>query len=183
MIRIIDFFLASFGLFVVSPLMVLIYFGLLITGGRPIFIQKRLGKSKVEFILYKFRTMKINTKSQPTHLVSLTQVTSLGNILRKSKLDELPQLWNVLLGEMSLVGPRPCLSSQLKLISARSKHGVFSVRPGVTGLAQISDINMSTPDLLAETDAKMIKMLSLSDYFYYIFMTILGKGRGDRVKS
>ncbi|BFN13744.1 hypothetical protein MspRI1_17550 [Marinobacter sp. RI1] len=98
-------------------------------------------------------------------------------------MDELPQLWNVLKGEMSLVGPRPCLFNQDELIRERQERGVFDVRPGITGLAQVSDIDMSTPRLLAETDEKMIRNLGIADYFRYIFMTVTGKGAGDRVRS
>ena len=155
----------------------------MLTGTSPIFKQKRLGKDQVPFFLYKFRTMNIKTLSIPTHMVSPNQVTKLGTFLRRSKLDELPQLYNVLLGNMSLVGPRPCLPEQKKLINLRKKYKVFSVRPGITGLAQINDIDMSLPDILAKTEQGMIKTFSLNDYFYYIFMTVLGKGSGDRIKQ
>jgi lipopolysaccharide/colanic/teichoic acid biosynthesis glycosyltransferase len=103
--------------------------------------------------------------------------------LRKTKLDELPQLWNVLKGEMSLVGPRPGLFNQQELTAVREQQGVFKVRPGITGLAQVSEIDMSTPELLAETDAKMIASLSLKNYFKYILQTVIGRGSGDRVKG
>ena len=103
--------------------------------------------------------------------------------LRCTKLGELPQLWNVLKGEMSLVGPRPGLFNQDELTAERDAIGVFKVRPGITGLAQVNDIDMSTPKLLAETDAKMIALLTVKDYFKFIFMTVLGKGSGDRVKN
>lgn len=182
MIRIFDFFLALSGLLITSPLIAFIFLSLLITRVNPVFAQKRVGKNKIEFILYKFRTMKINTKSKATHLISSNQITIVGSFLRKSKLDELPQLWNVLIGEMSLVGPRPCLQNQVELINLRSKYQVFSVRPGITGLAQINSIDMSSPVRLAQTDAKMINKLTLLGYFYYIFMTIIGKGIGDRIK-
>ena len=98
-------------------------------------------------------------------------------------MDELPQLWNVLKGDMSLVGPRPCLETQHELIEERSKRNVFSVRPGITGLAQVNDIDMSTPELLAETDAKMIASFSVKQYFYLIFLTLTGKGSGDRIRK
>ena len=106
----------------------------------------------------------------------------MGHLLRKVRLDELPQLWNVLKGEMSLVGPRPCLFSQEDLISEREKRRVLNARPGITGLAQLNGIDMSTPVLLAETDEKMLATLGVKDYFRFIFMTIVGKGAGDRVK-
>jgi lipopolysaccharide/colanic/teichoic acid biosynthesis glycosyltransferase len=96
-------------------------------------------------------------------------------------LDELPQLWNVFIGEMSLVGPRPNLFNQEELINERDSRGVYSVRPGITGLAQINKIDMSTPQLLAETDAKMTNNLNIYFYFYYIIVTVLGKGAGDRI--
>ena len=102
--------------------------------------------------------------------------------MRRSKLDELPQLFNVLKGEMSLVGPRPNLSNQDDLIVEREKFNVFDVRPGITGLAQITGINMETPDLLAKTDAEMIKTMSLKNYLKYIFKTLTGKGFGDVVQ-
>jgi len=100
-------------------------------------------------------------------------ITPFGYFLRFTKLDEVPQLLNVLIGDMSLVGPRPCLSSQRKLINERKKRGVFKVKPGITGLAQISGINMKTPTLLAKTDLKMIKKINIFYYFYYILKTLL----------
>jgi len=115
--------------------------------------------------------------------VETSAITKLGSFLRKSKLDELPQLINVFMGDMSLVGPRPNLFNQEELISERVKRGVYAVRPGITGLAQIHKIDMSTPQLLAETDAKMIKNLSVINYFFYIFKTVLGMGFGDRVSK
>src|SRR5690554_7849430 len=127
--------------------------------------------------------MKLDTASVASHLASTASITKLGGFLRKTKLDELPQLWNVLKGEMSLVGPRPGLFNQEELTAERAKRGVFDARPGITGLAQVSDIDMSTPALLAETDQKMIQSLTVVDYFKYIFMTVAGKGAGDRVRS
>ena len=111
------------------------------------------------------------------------RVTHIEFYLRKFKLDELPQLFNVLLGDMSFVGPRPNLYNQLELIEERAKRGVYSIRPGITGLAQIHKIDMSTPQLLAETDAKMIDHLNVWYYFKYIFLTVFGKGFGDRVRQ
>jgi len=125
--------------------------------------------------------MRPETGSVGTHEVNPGQVTAWGKILRRTKLDELPQLWNVLKGEMSLVGPRPCLPNQTELIQERQRLRVFCVLPGITGLAQIQGIDMSTPDLLAKTDAEMIRTMSLFNYFRYIFKTICGSGFGDRV--
>jgi lipopolysaccharide/colanic/teichoic acid biosynthesis glycosyltransferase len=118
-----------------------------------------------------------------SHLVGADAITPLGGFLRRTKLDELPQLWNVLRGDMSLVGPRPCLFGQKELIAERDAHGVFAFRPGITGLAQINRIDMSTPQLLAEMDQKMLGELSLAKYFGYIIDTILGKGSGDGVRK
>ncbi len=126
--------------------------------------------------------MRQDTASVATHLADASAVTKLGQFLRRSKLDELPQLWNVLKGEMSLVGPRPCLFSQTELIDERESRGVFKARPGITGLAQINGIDMSTTRLLAETDALMLNKMSLWGYFTFILKTVLGSGRGDRIK-
>jgi lipopolysaccharide/colanic/teichoic acid biosynthesis glycosyltransferase len=125
--------------------------------------------------------MKPDTAHTATHLADASAITPLGRFLRRTKLDELPQLWNVLKGEMSLVGPRPCLFNQQKLIDARERLNVFAAPPGITGLAQVNEIDMSTPELLAETDARMLTSLGLKDYFAYILMTVTGKGSGDRV--
>jgi lipopolysaccharide/colanic/teichoic acid biosynthesis glycosyltransferase len=114
-------------------------------------------------------------------LANADAVTPYGGFLRRSKLDELPQLWNVLKGEMSLVGPRPCLFNQEELIAERAKRRVFDARPGVTGLAQVRGVDMSTPSLLAETDAEMLENLSISHYFKLILVTLLGNGAGDRI--
>lgn len=181
MIRIFDFVFSLAGLVAGFPvLLVLTIIGLFDTGS-PIFRQVRVGRHQKPFTLVKFRTMRVDTASVATHLASSASITRFGHFLRKTKLDELPQLWNVLKGDMSLVGPRPGLFNQEELTEERAKRGVFDVRPGITGLAQVSEIDMSTPALLAETDQKMIKSLTLVDYFKYIFMTVAGKGAGDRV--
>ena len=181
MIRIFDFIFSLLGLvFGLPVLLVLTVIGLFDTGS-PIFRQVRVGRHQKPFTLVKFRTMKVDTASVATHLANSASITRFGHFLRKTKLDELPQLWNVLKGEMSLVGPRPGLFNQEELTEERAKRGVFEVRPGITGLAQVSEIDMSTPALLAETDQKMIQSLTLVDYFKYIFMTVAGKGAGDRV--
>ncbi|MGO4891629.1 sugar transferase [Flavobacterium sp. W21_SRS_FM6] len=183
LIRFMDVLFALFGLLFGLPvLLILILVGFFDTGS-PLFFQIRVGRHKKPFTLIKFRTMKPDTAHVASHLASASAITPFGGFLRKTKLDELPQLWNVLLGDMSLVGPRPCLFNQEDLIYQREKRGVLNYRPGITGLAQVNDIDMSTPELLAETDAKMLVGLATIDYFKYIFMTLIGKGKGDRVKK
>ena len=173
MIRIFDFFFSLIGLILLFPLLIILWFVGLLDNGSPLFMQKRIGRNLEPFLLIKFRTLPINTKSIGTHLLKNVKLTSYGYFLRRTKLDEIPQLVNILLGDMSLVGPRPCLLNQKKLISDRKKKGVFKALPGITGLSQISGINMKTPKLLAKTDLKMINKMNLFYYFYYIFRTIL----------
>lgn len=182
MIRFFDFFFSLFGLLLGFPVLALLWIVGFFDTGSPLFRQERVGRHKKPFTLVKFRTMKKDTASVASHLTSADAITTFGRFLRRTKLDELPQLWNVLKGEMSLVGPRPCLFNQEELISEREQRGVLAVRPGITGLAQINDIDMSTPKLLAETDQKMLQSLTVTDYFRYIIQTVLGKGKGDRVR-
>lgn len=180
MIRVLDIVISSVGLLLLWPVFLLISLGCVLETGSPLYRQQRAGKDKKPFILYKFRTMRLGTESVATHLVDSKAITRFGLLLRKYKLDELPQLWNVLKGDMSLVGPRPCLFNQCELIRERDKRTVFSVRPGVTGLGQIKKIDMSTPELLATVDSEMIETLTVKSYFEYIFQTLFGKGSGDR---
>ncbi|CAM3032033.1 sugar transferase [Chryseobacterium flavum] len=181
MIRILDFLFSFFGILFLWPIGLVLYVIGLFDTGSPIFFQERVGKGKKPFKLMKFRTMHVNTKSVATHLSSTSSVTRFGGFLRKSKLDELPQLINVLKGDMSLVGPRPNLYNQIDLIEERDKRGVYNFLPGITGLAQINEIDMSTPVELAEKDAEMLKDLNVSNYLKYILATVSGKGQGDRI--
>jgi len=182
-IRILDFIFAFFGLICALPILfVVVIIGCFDTGS-PVFIQERVGKNKRPFKLIKFRTMSVETKSVASHLASSASITKLGAFLRKTKIDELPQLINVLKGEMSLVGPRPNLFNQEELIQERDNRGVYDVLPGVTGLAQVNNIDMSTPKLLAETDQKMIATLTIKNYFKYIIQTATGSGTGDAVNT
>lgn len=182
MIRLFDFVFSLLGILCLWPLGILLYIIGLFDTGKPIFVQERVGKGKKPFNLYKFRTMYVDTKSVASHLASASSITKFGAFLRKTKLDELPQLVNVLLGDMSLVGPRPNLFNQTELIEERDKLGVYNATPGITGLAQINEVDMSTPKKLAEYDAKMLESLTIADYFKYIFATVGGKGQGDRIK-
>jgi O-antigen biosynthesis protein WbqP len=180
-IRFFDVVFSAAGLVVGSPLLGLLWILGWLENRSPIFRQVRVGRHQQPFTLVKFRTMRLDTGNVPTHMVSAASVTPLGRFLRRTKLDELPQLWNVLLGDMSLVGPRPGLPSQTALTEARARAGIFEARPGITGLAQLQGIDMSTPEMLAEADARMLSRLSLTDYFRYVVATALGGGRGDRV--
>ncbi|HDM8185446.1 TPA: sugar transferase [Vibrio harveyi] len=182
MIRLIDFLAALFGLLFLWPVLLIVTIIGLFDTGSPIFVQERVGRNKKPFKLVKFRTMSVDTQSVASHLASNASITKLGSFLRKTKIDELPQLINVLKGEMSLVGPRPNLFNQHELIIERDKFGVYDVLPGITGLAQVQNIDMSTPKLLAETDRKMIETLTIGWYFKYIIMTVTGSGSGDAVK-
>ncbi|EJL74911.1 sugar transferase [Chryseobacterium populi] len=183
MIRIFDFIFSFVGILFLWPVGIILYLVGIFDTGSPIFVQERVGRYKKPFKLIKFRTMHVNTKSVATHLSNQSSVTKFGGFLRKSKLDELPQLINVLIGDMSLVGPRPNLFNQVELIEERDKRGVYNAVPGITGLAQINEIDMSTPKDLAEKDAEMLQNLTLSDYFQYIFATVSGKGQGDRIQK
>jgi lipopolysaccharide/colanic/teichoic acid biosynthesis glycosyltransferase len=183
LLRALDGILAAAGLAAALPLLlVLMVLGWFDTGS-PLFLQQRVGRGQKPFTLIKFRTMSLGTQSVATHLANPASVTKLGGFLRRTKLDELPQLWNVLKGDMSLVGPRPCLFNQAELITERASRGIFDVRPGITGLAQVQGIDMSTPRLLAETDARMLQTLGLKTYVRYIMQTVFGAGSGDRIKA
>ena len=182
MIRIFDILFSFFGLLLLLPVGVILYVIGFFTTGKPFFVQKRVGRYKEPFNLYKFRTMYVNTEWVASHLVSESSIAKFGGFLRRTKLDELPQLINVLKGDMSLVGPRPSLFSQTEVIEEREKRGIYNYIPGITGLSQTNGIDMASPLKLAELDAEMLKNLTVGDYFKYIFATVGGKGRRDGVK-
>jgi O-antigen biosynthesis protein WbqP len=183
MIRSLDILFSLLGMICGIPVFVVVITLSLLDHGSPFFKQKRVGKNQQLFTLVKFRTMALGTQSVGTHLVDPSSITRLGRFLRKTKLDELPQLINVLTGQMSLVGPRPCLPNQTELIQERLQRGVFEVRPGITGVGQVNEIDMSTPRKLARYDQVMIRRMNLSLYFRMIIATAVGKGRGDRVRT
>lgn len=148
--------------------------------GPGLFAQRRVGLGGKEFTLYKFRTMANGTKQAGTHEVSAASITKIGGWLRRTKIDELPQVVNIVRGELSLVGPRPCLPVQTQLIEERARRGVFAVRPGITGLAQIEDIDMSDPERLARWDRQYLMRRSLLLDLRIILATFTGRGQGDR---
>jgi lipopolysaccharide/colanic/teichoic acid biosynthesis glycosyltransferase len=183
MIRLLDIVLAALGLLLGLPVLLLLWLIGYLDTGSALFWQTRVGRNQAPFRLVKFRTMRQGTASVATHLANPAAVTGWGHFLRRTKIDELPQLWNVLTGDMSLVGPRPCLTNQIELIAERARQGVFLARPGITGLAQIKGIDMSTPALLAKTDALMLQDLGIGSYLRYLLLTVFGSGRGDRIRS
>ncbi|MCV0396091.1 MAG: sugar transferase [Rhizobiaceae bacterium] len=153
------------------------------TPGPGLFGQQRVGRRGRPFRCWKLRTMHADTPERPSHEIGTSQVTRVGAWLRRRKLDELPQLWNIVRGEMSFVGPRPCLPSQTALIEERERRGVFAVRPGITGLAQINDIDMSDPVRLAEIDADYVRRRSFAFDMAILIRTVFaGAGAGDRVR-
>ncbi|PZO78525.1 MAG: lipid carrier--UDP-N-acetylgalactosaminyltransferase [Mesorhizobium amorphae] len=181
--RLFDFTAAGLGLLVLAP--VIGCLALLIRRDSPgpaIFAQKRVGREGRVFTCFKLRTMRSDTPDLPTHLASASSITRLGAVLRRTKLDELPQLWNVLWGEMSLVGPRPCLPTQELLVEERRARGVLALRPGITGLAQVDGIDMSDPVRLARRDADYLQSASFAGDILLLFKTFLGRGGGDRVR-
>ncbi|MET2827789.1 sugar transferase [Mesorhizobium shangrilense] len=164
---------AALLLLVTSPVLVIAVLAVRASSPGPaLFSQTRVGRDGALFRCHKLRTMYLGTPSLPTHEAPANAVTSVGRVLRAYKLDELPQLCNVLKGEMSLVGPRPCLPTQTELIECRAELGVLSAPPGITGLAQIQGIDMSTPRLLAETDAEYLKTASIGSDLRILLRTI-----------
>lgn len=151
--------------------------------GLSVFRQVRVGRGRRPFVLYKLRTLAQDTGDRASHEISPAQITRVGSFLRQTKLDELPQLLNVITGDMSFVGPRPCLLTQEKLIAERDELGVYSLRPGITGPAQLAGIDMSRPTELAVADAAYAANCTMWYDVGCIISTGLGRGRGDAVKT
>ena len=173
--RILELILALVGLVILVPVLLVIMLATYATSPGPaLFKQIRVGKGQKRFVIYKIRTMRLGTKEVGTHLVEAQSVTAVGRILRKLRLDEIPQLVNVVVGDMSLVGPRPSLPSQTDLIAARQAEGVYTVRPGITGFAQIQGLDMSNPIELAKVDGTYVRDRSFGLDLRIIFRTIIG---------
>lgn len=181
--RLFDLALALAGLIAAAPLIAVLMLGIRWgSAGSPLFLQKRVGRDGRIFTCCKLRTMAKDSVDMPTHLANAASITPIGAILRRTKLDELPQLWNIVRGEMSFVGPRPCLPSQNALVEERRRRGVLVLVPGITGVAQVEGIDMSDPVRLAEKDAEYIGIVSLRTDLDLIYRTILKReGQGDRV--
>ncbi len=148
--------------------------------GPALFRQIRVGRDGKPFVCMKLRTMQQNAPQVPTHQSSGGLVTPLGRRLRRWKLDELPQLWNVLRGEMSFVGPRPCLPSQEELILERRKRGLYRLRPGITGIAQVQGVDMSDPVHLATLEAKYLDGVTLPNDIAILWRTFSRAALADR---
>lgn len=153
------------------------------TPGAPLFVQERVGKNQRIFRMLKLRTMREGTVHAASHEVGAATITRLGTVLRKLKLDELPQLWNVLTGDMGLVGPRPCLPNQTELVAERAKRGIYAIRPGVTGPAQLAGIDMSDPVRLAQVEAAYFEQEREFGDLSLLVRTLIGGGRGDAARS
>ena len=162
--RILDVFLSLMGIITLSPLLLLLAIAIKTTSPGPIlFKQKRVGKNNELFYIYKFRTMRIGTpKNIPTHLLENPDqyITRIGRIMRKTSLDELPQLINILKGEMAIIGPRPSLPNQIDLNKLRDENGSSAIRPGLTGLAQISGRDELEIDIKAALDGEYTNKIS-----------------------
>ncbi|MGG1397354.1 sugar transferase [Bacillus salipaludis] len=183
--RMLDFFLSILGIVVLSPVfLVLITCIKLDSKGPVLFKQRRIGKDKSEFYILKFRTMKIDTpKDTPTHLLKdpETYITRVGKFMRKTSLDELPQIINILKGEMSIIGPRPSLWNQYDLIAERDKYGANSIYPGLTGWAQINGRDELPIEVKAKLDGVYVEKMSLLFDLKVFFMTIASVAKSEGV--
>ncbi|KAF1303528.1 sugar transferase [Enterococcus sp. JM9B] len=181
----IDFLLSLIGIIVLSPIFLLLFLAIKLDSKGPIiFKQKRVGKNKRYFNIYKFRTMRVDTpKEMPTHLLENPDyfITKVGKFLRKTSLDELPQLWNILKGDMAIIGPRPCLWNQYDLIEARDLYGANDIRPGLTGLAQISGRDELEIPVKARLDGTYTKEMSFALDVKCFFGTIGAVFKSDGV--
>ncbi|MGX9389290.1 sugar transferase [Nitrobacteraceae bacterium UC4446_H13] len=179
-----DVLASAVGLLVFGgPILILIAVVRLTSQGRGIFAQERVGRNCKPFTCYKIRTMYQNTRVAATHEITSSSVTSIGRWLRRLKLDELPQLWNVLRGDMSLVGPRPCLPSQIELITKRRERGVYRIRPGISGKAQVLGVDMSDPEKLARVDSEYVDEQTFWGDLMILAQTFGKKSRKDRVSG
>lgn len=183
--REIDFLLSLVGIIVLSPILLILCLAIKIDSKGPvIFKQKRVGKNKTHFYIYKFRTMKVDTpKETPTHLLSNPDffITRVGKFLRKTSLDELPQLFNILKGDMAVIGPRPALWNQYDLIEERDKYYANDIRPGLTGLAQISGRDELEIEYKARLDGQYTSNITPLMDLKCFFGTIISVFKSDGV--
>ncbi|WP_195964490.1 sugar transferase [Clostridium cuniculi] len=184
--RLFDFLMSLIAIIILSPVILIVALAVKFTSPGPIlFKQRRIGKDNVEFEIYKFRTMRIDTPNVPTHLLENPEqwITSIGKFLRKISLDELPQLFNILKGEMSIVGPRPALYNQLDLKEMRTKVGVHKLVPGLTGWAQINGRDEIPLSLKVNLDKEYLERNNFFFDIKIIFMTVLSVLKSDGVQE
>ena len=184
--RIFDFLMSLIAIIILSPVILIVALAVKFTSPGPIlFKQRRIGKDNVEFEIYKFRTMRIDTPNVPTHLLENPEqwITPVGKFLRKTSLDELPQLFNILKGEMSIVGPRPALYNQIDLRDMRTVVGVHKLIPGLTGWAQINGRDEIPLSLKVRLDKEYLDRKSFLFDIKIIFMTVLSVLKSDGVQE
>jgi len=183
--RLIDLILSLIGLIVLSPIFLILIIAIKIESRGPVlFKQKRVGINKTHFYILKFRTMRIDTpKDTPTHLLENPEryITKMGKLLRKTSLDELPQIWNIFVGQMSIIGPRPALWNQYDLIAERDKYGANDVPPGLTGWAQINGRDELPIDIKAKLDGEYVERISLWMDIKCFFGTLISVAKSDGV--
>lgn len=185
--RIIDFTLSLIGLMILWPFFLIIAFLIKIDSRGPVFFkQKRVGKNKKHFYILKFRTMRSDTpKDMPTHLLDNPEVyiTKVGKFLRKSSIDELPQIFNILKGDMSIIGPRPALWNQFDLIEERDKFGANNIYPGLTGWAQINGRDELPIDIKAKLDGEYVERMSFFFDIKLMLLTIISVMKSEGIRE
>ena len=185
--RLLDIVLSFLGLLILSPIFIAVAIAVKLDSKGPIlFRQKRIAKGKKHFEILKFRTMYADVpKDVPTHLLADpdSKITKVGRFLRKSSLDELPQIWNILVGEMSIIGPRPALWNQYDLIAERDKYGANDVRPGLTGLAQIMGRDELPIDVKARYDGEYARKITFMKDVKIFFRTITSVLGAEGIKE
>src|SRR5690625_1520624 len=183
--RLIDIVLSLIGMILLSPVFILLMLAIKLDSKGPVlFKQKRVGINKTYFNILKFRTMKIDTpKDTPTHLLENPEqyITRMGKFLRKTSLDELPQIWNIFVGQMSIIGPRPALWNQDDLIAERDKYGANDIRPGLTGWAQINGRDELPIEVKAKLDGEYVEQMSFWMDVKCFFGTIISVFKSDGV--
>lgn len=184
--RIFDFLMSLVAIVLFSPVILIVALSVKLTSKGPIlFKQRRIGKDNEEFSILKFRTMRIDTPNVPTHLLEDPEqwITPVGKFLRKTSLDELPQLFNILSGKMSIVGPRPALYSQLDLKEMRTNEGIHKLVPGLTGWAQINGRDEIPLSLKVKLDKEYLERESFWFDLKIIFLTVVSVIKSDGVQE
>ena len=184
--RVFDFIISLFALIILSPLFLLISLTILIGDGKPfLFRQKRVGKNNELFTIYKFRTMKRGTENVASGKLenANAKITKFGRILRATSIDELPQLFNILNGTMSLVGPRPLIPEETEIRELREKYNVYTIRPGITGWAQVNGRDNISLEQKALLDKEYVEKQSLGFDIKILVMTVLKVLRREDVNE